>query len=179
VALSTRQKGDAGEYAAAAELAIRGWMIVMADRGAKGIDLFAQSPVGERTCGVQIKTRASGDFHFSENLLTLAEPTADAWVILVTLTAPGERAHFFVIPRNHVSAGLLAYKGYRDAEGKTWPRMLFGEAEFTGYDEAWQLMHRPAHGAPWRMDGWVAEALDEHERDDVFAAIPTLPRPTG
>ena len=73
MALSSAQKGEAGEYATAAEFAVRGWMVQMARRGARGIDLFAHSPIGERTCGVQVKTRASGDFQFSANLLELAE----------------------------------------------------------------------------------------------------------
>ena len=126
---------------------------------------------------MQVKTRASGDFQFSPNLLELAEPTADEWVVLVTLGPAGERSHFFVVPRNHVTAGLLAYKGYLDAEGKAWPRIIFGDVEFPGYNEAWDLLDRPAHHARWGMADWVAEALVEHERDDVFAAIPTLPRP--
>ena len=98
-------------------------------------------------------------------------------MILVTLKPAGERSHFFVVPRNHVTAGLLAYKGYLDADNKPWPGIIFGDAEYTGYDEAWDLLDRPAHQAPWAMADWVAEALGEHERDDIFAAIPTLPRP--
>lgn len=89
----------------------------------------------------------------------------------MTLAPAGERSHLFIVPRNHVTAGQLAYKGYLDAEGKAWPRIIFGDVEFRGYDEAWDLLNRPAHRARWGMADWVAEALVEHERDDIFAAI--------
>jgi hypothetical protein len=171
---TSQQKGDAGEYAAAAELAIRGWMVDMPRRGARGIDLYGRSPEGHRTCGIQVKAQTRGDFAFGPDLLELAEPTADEWVILVTLTQPGERCQFYVVPRNHVTAGLLAYKGYCDAAGKAWPRMFFGPAEFAGYLEAWHLMDRPAREGPWAMPEWVATALGEHGRDDVFSAIPSI-----
>lgn len=173
---STQQKGDAGEYAAAAELANLGWMVDMPRRGARGIDLYAHRHEGNRTCGVQVKARTKGDFQFDNNFLELAERSADAWVILVTLSPPGERSQFFVLPHNHVAAALIAYKGYTDANGKGWPRKVFGAHEFAGYTEAWALMEQPAQEAPWKMLDWVAEALTEHERYDVFDAIPTLTR---
>jgi hypothetical protein len=173
---STQQKGDAGEYAAAAELANRGWMVDMPRRGARNIDLYAHRREGNRTCGVQVKARTRGDFQFDNNFLELAEPTADAWVILVTLSPPGGRSQFFVLPHNHVAAALIAYKGYRDANGKGWPRKMLGPHEFTGYTEAWALMEHPAQKAPWQMLDWVAEALAEHKRYDVFDAILTLRR---
>jgi hypothetical protein len=175
--LNPSQKGDAGEYAAAAELAVRGWTVDMPRRGAKGIDLYARSPIGGRTCGVQVKTRSRGDFAFKPNLLELVDAIADEWVILVTLKDPGTRCDFHVVPRNHVTAALLAYKGYLDLEGKSWPRMMFGEAEFAGYREAWNLMERPAPDAAWGMPNWIAVALGEHNRDDVFDALPGLRRP--
>ncbi len=172
---NTQQTGDAGEYAAAAELATRGWMVDMPRRGARHIDLYAHRREGNRTCGVQVKTRTKGDFQFDNDFLELAEPTADAWVILVTLSPPGERSQFFVLPHNHVAAALIAYKGYRDANGQGWPRKMLGPHEFTGYTEAWALMERPAQEAPWRMLDWVAEALTEHKRYDVVEAIPASP----
>jgi len=150
-------------------------MVDMPRRGARQIDLYAHHREGNRTCGVQVKTRTKGDFQFDDNFLELAEPTADAWAILVTLSPPGERSQFFVLPHNHIAAALIAYKGYTDANGKGWPRKMLGPQEFTGYTEAWPLMERPAQEARWRMLDWVGEALSEHKRYDVFEAIPAAP----
>jgi hypothetical protein len=151
VKLTNAQKGDAGEYAAAAELAARGWMVDLPRRGAKDIDLDAHSAAGARTAGIQVKTRASGDFALGENLMALADADAASWVVLVTLAPAGERSHFFVVPGNHVTAGMLAYAGGRPDGGAGWTRKYFGQAEFAGYDEAWDLMDTPAWRAPWRM----------------------------
>jgi hypothetical protein len=83
---------------------------------------------------------------------------ANGGVVLVTLASAGERSHFFVVPRNHVTAGLLACKGYLDGEGKAWPQIIFGDVEFPGYNEAWDLLDRLGREARWGMAEWVAEA---------------------
>ena len=40
-----------------------------------------------------------------------AERTADEWVIVVALAPAGERSHFYVVPRNHLTAAIVAYAG--------------------------------------------------------------------
>ena len=66
VMLTSSQEGEAGEYAAAAELAARGWMVDRPyDRRSREIDWFAHSPSGARTIAVNVKARASGDFHLA------------------------------------------------------------------------------------------------------------------
>ena len=99
-----------------------------------------------------------------------------SWVVLVTLATPGERSHFFVVPRNHATAAMHAYAGGRPDQGEGWRRKLFGEGDFAGYDEAWEDMTTSAAQAPWRMHEWVAYELGSQGRNDVFAAIPAMPR---
>ncbi len=156
----------------AAELAIRGWMVDLPRRGAPSIDLYAHRFQDSRTCGVQVKARSRGDFTLSDDLLTFADPAADSWVVLVTLGDAGSRSHFSVVPRNHVTLAMRAFQGHMDNEGKPWTRKMLGPQEFASYDEAWDLMERPANEAPYGLPGWVVDLLRAHDQTDALAIVP-------
>lgn len=157
---STIRTGDAGEYAVAAELAVRGWTVDVPRRNQQGIDLYGYHNEQRRTVGVQVKTRlaSSKDFRFDESLLEPA-PEVDAWVVLVALAAPGTRSNFLVVPRQHVNAILRTFDRTVQERGKTWKALYMGAHEFARYDERWDSMQSPSSGAEWLMPDWVDQEL--------------------
>lgn len=178
-ALNARQAGEAGEYAAAAELALRGWTVDLPRRGAAGIDLYARSPSDGRTCGIQVKAqRRGGDFDVG-GLASPVGRTADEWAILVTLAPPGTRSSFYVMPRNHPYAAIAAVEESFQQQGKRLGRKMLGSGLWDGYAERWELMSQPAVEAECLLPDWVSWTLAEASRDDVFALIPTMPRPSA
>lgn len=178
LALSASQAGEAGEYAAAAELAVRGWTVDLPRRGAAGIDLYARSPAGGRTCGIQVKAqRRVGDFDVG-GLASPVDRTADEWAILVTLKPAGTRSSFYVLPRNHPYAAITAVTESFHQQGKQIKRMMLGSGLWDGYLEKWELMTHPAVEAECLLPDWVTWTLAEASRDDVFGLIPTMERPS-
>jgi len=55
------QVGIAGEYLAAGELSLRGFISSISLRNSRGIDIIASSADGQKSVSIQVKTNSSGN----------------------------------------------------------------------------------------------------------------------
>lgn len=154
------QTGAAGAFLVAAELSLRGWPASVTFGNTKRTDLLAQ--VGDHLLpvAVQVKTKGEKSRDFRLASLTQLSPSgANEWVVLVALHADA-RADFFVVPRDHVVASVVAVM--HALPKNSWGAL--GPQEFAGYQDAWSLMERPARAAKWSVQPWVLDVLEEMER---------------
>ena len=161
--------GAAGEFLVAAELARRGWVPSITPRGVERTDILAQHASNDRLIAVQVKT-ASPTYQFRLGAKNEAPSRtwADQWYVLVSLGALDERARFYVVPTNVVSA--LVYVGHRawlagtkrdgSARKDTSMRAIRPE-QIGAYRDAWELLLEPASEAPEHLDAWVYDWAPE------------------
>jgi hypothetical protein len=172
--------GAAGAYFVAAELSHLGWIASVTLGNAPRTDVLAQragSP--EIVAAIQVKTRRAGDFQVGLKAEQPAPTAGNEWFVLVSLSGPGERPDFYVMPRTHLSAlTYVAYRAWLGSPGRggqprrgTSMRAL-GTSEVEGYHEAWDDLKRPIETVAPRLPDWYYPA-----QEDLLDDRPHLPRP--
>jgi len=165
---STALTGAAGAYHVAGELSQRGWMASLTQRNAPRTDVLAQDLRLPLLAAIQVKTRRVGDFQIGVGGEHPSPAGLNEWYALVSLRPLGERADFYIIPRNHVSAFVFIgfwnwiaeapEGGRRNPEGR---HRTGTPADFAGYHERWDLLEATADDAPWLLEPWLWEAERE------------------
>jgi hypothetical protein len=180
-----RHTGTAGEYFVAAELSLRGWLATVTIKNAPGIDVLAKHPKSGQTASIQVKTtsKPSGRFILSAKDEELARGE-DEWYVFVALKPLGERADFYVVPRN-VVAGFV-YCAYRewhsqpDRYGNLRRHVTTRDmqaAQLGRYQEEWSLLEAPASDAPFRGPDWWPELADRWPRSAGYPGLMPFDRP--
>jgi hypothetical protein len=174
--------GATGAYFVAGELSQRGWLASLTRANAPRTDILAQLLDPPVMAAIQVKTRRSGDLQIGIGGERPALPGANEWYVFVALRPAGERADFYVVPRDHVAA--LVYVGFwlwiadtplGKSRNPAGTARTCSPEEFWGYREGWHLLEKPASEAPWLLDDWL---WDEEPRVGLPDGHPGLgPRP--
>lgn len=163
--------GLVGEYAVAAELSRRGWLVTMAIGHAPEIDLMAAHPEAWQHIDVQVKTASPNRGHFQLSPLHEDAP-GSLWFVFVKLRGELERPQFFVVPGGLVAAILYAVRKRLEVEAgkRTSVHRVMHPSWIVGYEDGWELLHAD----PQKLErGSHAFAPDEQ----IIAAIRKYGRP--
>ena len=138
-------------FLVAAELARHGWPASVTYGNTPRTDVLGAVGARQIPVAIQVKTKGERSRDFQLGGVAAGSPRGvNEWVVLVALYVAAP-ADFYVVPRNHVAATVLAV--LEDRPGNT--RGMLGPQEFEGYRDEWELMERPAEQVPWRGQGWV------------------------
>lgn len=100
--------GAAGEHWVCSVLSGLGWAAALTRDGVERTDVLASHPDG-KLVSIQVKTASSSSARFragSRSCLP-SPPSAEEWFVLVRLAQkPWEAPCAYVVPRNHVAAGV-------------------------------------------------------------------------
>jgi hypothetical protein len=165
-AARTAMTGAAGEYFVAAELSLRGWLATVTIKNSPGTDILAQKPVTGAMVAIQTKTASFGNKFQLHRKAETPTTARNEWYVLVKLHEERTRPTFYVVPRNIVAGAAYAQhrewlsKSRRDGKPRmdTDKRVMI-PAEFSGYEDRWDLLDHPADEAPLLIGAWYAECV--------------------
>ena len=167
-AARTAMTGAAGEYFVAAELSLRGWLATVTIKNSPGTDILARKPTTGTMVAIQTKTASYGNnFQLNKKDET---PTAarNEWYVLVKLHEEKTRPTFYVVPRNIVAGVAFAQhlewlsRSRRDGKPhKDTAKRVLLPAEFSGYEDRWDLLSDLADEAPLLIGAWYAQCVSE------------------
>ncbi len=142
--------GAAGVYAVCAELGQLGWSSSPTYGNTKRTDVLAE--VGDNlAASIQVKTKSEHSKDFQPNVQEYSPAGANEWAILVAL-ANGEKADFYIMPRDHLAATVRAFRiAIPDS------RVFLGPQEFSRYLGQWDLLRKPSSEVKWRGEDWVLD----------------------
>ncbi len=95
--------GVAGEYLAAGELTLRGYVASITLRNSRGIDIVASSSNGTRSANFQIKTNKSGASSWILNKASEEFFAPNHYYIFVSLRGLTTRPGYYVVPSKVVA----------------------------------------------------------------------------
>lgn len=144
--IGTTQVGVAGEYLAAGELSLRGFVTSITLRNSRGIDIIASNKDGTKSVSIQVKTNSDG-----KNKWILTEKSEEFYsenhfYIFVAIKGLNKRPDYRIVPSEVVAKQI--YVGHRNwlkgikSNGK--PRKDSNIRNFVDegdkYLEAWHLI---------------------------------------
>jgi len=136
--------GVAGEYLAAGELTLRGYIASITLKNSRGIDIIASSPDGEKAVSVQVKTNSKRKARWLLNKKAEEFYSKNHIYIFVTLKGLNERPDFYIVPSKVVAEFVklrhkewLSTKKRDGSRRKDNPMRAFRD-ESDKYLEQWQ-----------------------------------------
>lgn len=178
VAVDRKLTGSAGEHYVCSVLAQIGWAASLTREGVAHADVLAvgadlDAGVPERPMiEVQVKTMR----HHRKPMWPMgggwigAASSPREWYVFVLLGATArERPRCWVVPRDHATAGAwIAHMHWLTQPGvpagkRNAPvlRSRVGLDVWAGYEERWDLLDKPANGAPLLLPDWITELVGE------------------
>jgi hypothetical protein len=159
--INSKMIGASGEFLVCGMLAQYRWAAAMTRDGIPMTDVLAEHSDTGRAISVQVKTTwvASGNANWQFGLNDIAPSKSETqWFVLVKLEgkeAPA-RARFFVVPKDHVAAGVwIVHQNWlTDPNAKPGTRNTsIGRARasqfvFEGYEDRWDFLKSNASEAP-------------------------------
>jgi hypothetical protein len=97
------QIGVAGEYLAAGELSLRGWVSSITLRNSRGIDIIASNPEGTKSISIQVKTNSDGANKWILTKKAEEYFSANHIYIFVAIKGLGERPEYRIVPSERVA----------------------------------------------------------------------------
>ena len=97
------QIGVAGEYLAAGELSLRGWVSSITLRNSRGIDIIASNPEGTKSVSVQVKTNSDGANKWILSKKSEEYFSVNHVYIFVAIKGLGERPEYRIVPSERVA----------------------------------------------------------------------------
>ncbi len=97
------QIGVAGEYLAAGELSLRGWVSSITLRNSRGIDIIASNPEGTKSISIQVKTNSDGANKWILTKKAEEYFSADHIYIFVAIKGFRERPEYRIVPSERVA----------------------------------------------------------------------------
>ena len=97
------QIGVAGEYLAAGELSLRGWVSSITLRNSRGIDIIASNPEGTKSISIQVKANSDGANKWILTKKAEEYFSANHVYIFVAIKGLGERPEYRIVPSEQVA----------------------------------------------------------------------------
>ena len=97
------QLGVAGEYLAAGELSLKGWVSSITLRNSRGIDIIASNPEGTKSVSVQVKTNSDGANKWILSKKSEEYFSVNHVYIFDVIKGLGERPEYRIVPSERVA----------------------------------------------------------------------------
>ena len=101
--IEATQIGVAGEYLAAGELSLRGFISSITLRNSRGIDIIASSADGQRSVSVQVKTNSKGSSKWILSKKSETFYSDNHFYIFVAVKSLLERPKYHIVPSEVVA----------------------------------------------------------------------------
>jgi len=167
VARDNKLTKSIGEHFVCAALAQEGWAASLTRDGVARTDVLAVHSATRHMVEIQVKTSTT----HTKPSWQLGEVPLDTegreWFVFVALgSSVRERPRCFVVPRNHVAAGVwITHQAWlTDPEvpdGKRnapMSRARAGVEVWAGYKERWDLLRGPGQETPVFLPHWMRDA---------------------
>ena len=143
--LSNQLTGTAGEYLAAGELSLRGYIASISLRNAKGLDILISSEISYKSISVQVKTTKNKNptWMLSKKNEDIISPSF--FYIFVRLKPEGTRPDFHIVPSRIVAKSIKDFHQVflgRKSTNKETTMRKFNDSAGT-YLEKWSVLDIP------------------------------------
>jgi hypothetical protein len=139
-------RGIGGEYLAAGELSIRGYIASITLRNTKGVDILASNIGASKTVGIQVKTTSERQ---KEHPIWLLNEKCENYqsdnlfYVFVWMQNDTDRPEFYIVPSKDVveqtSKYHIEYCEERGKDPKKYPMRKFNDKD-KKYLEQWNLL---------------------------------------